>query len=98
VQAAGDDQALDDADVFGAEFGPAKEPGFSAHRNDSQCSLDMVGIDGNIGVGEKDFEPCASLADIVERLNIRIARGEALSGEFLLDLGKEMLAPSPRRL
>ena len=26
VQSAGDDQTLDDADVLGAEFGPAEEP------------------------------------------------------------------------
>ena len=26
VEAAGDDQTLNDADVFGAEFGPAEEP------------------------------------------------------------------------
>lgn len=29
VQAAGDDQALDDADVFGAKLGPAEEPGLA---------------------------------------------------------------------
>ena len=28
VQTAGDDEGLDDADVLGAEFGPAKEPSF----------------------------------------------------------------------
>ena len=29
VQAAGDDQALQDADVLGAEFGPTEHPRFS---------------------------------------------------------------------
>ena len=29
VQTTGDDEGLDDADVLGAEFGPAEEPGFS---------------------------------------------------------------------
>jgi len=56
VQAAGDEEGLDDADVFGTELGSAKEPGFSAHRNDPQRALDMVSIDRNIGIGEKNFE------------------------------------------
>ena len=30
MQAAGDDEPLDDADVPGAEFGPAEQPRFSA--------------------------------------------------------------------
>ncbi len=57
VQSAGDDQALDDTDVFGAELGPAEEPRFSAHGNHTQGSLEMIGIDRNIRIGEKDFEP-----------------------------------------
>ena len=33
MQPAGDDQALHDADMFGAEFGPAEIPVFPTHRD-----------------------------------------------------------------
>ena len=36
VHLAGDDQALEDADVLGAELGPAKEPVLAAHRDGAQ--------------------------------------------------------------
>jgi hypothetical protein len=32
VKAAGDDQTLDDADVFGAKFSPAEVPVFAPYR------------------------------------------------------------------
>ena len=51
VKSAGGDQALHDADLFGAKFGPAKQPVFSAHRYDAQRALQMIGVDGNLGVG-----------------------------------------------
>jgi len=51
VQPAGDDQALDDTDLFGAQLGPAEEPGFSAHGNDPERTLEMIGIDRDIRIG-----------------------------------------------
>ena len=44
MQAAGDDQALYDADVLGANLGRAEEPVFPAHRDDAQRALEMVGV------------------------------------------------------
>jgi hypothetical protein len=49
MQSAGHDQTLDDADVLGTEFGPAEEPGLATHRNDAQCSFQMVRVDRDIG-------------------------------------------------
>jgi hypothetical protein len=51
VQAAGDDQALHYADIARAEFGPAERPGFSSHRDHSQGTLEMIGIERYVRIG-----------------------------------------------
>jgi hypothetical protein len=51
----------------------------------------MIGVDANIRIGEEDIESLASLAHVVQRLNIRITRREALAGEFSIDPVEEML-------
>jgi hypothetical protein len=65
-----DDQALNDADVLGAEFGPVEEPGFSAHRYDTRRSFRLVGVDRYIRIGEEEFESDTALAPIVQRLTV----------------------------
>ena len=50
LQAASCDQALHDARVFGANFGPAEEPVFSACGYRAQGALDVVRVDGHLGV------------------------------------------------
>jgi hypothetical protein len=67
VESASHDQTLDDANVLCTEFGPAKVPGLSSHRDDAQRSLQVVRVDGYIRIGEKDFEPDAPLAHIVRQ-------------------------------
>ena len=51
VQSAGDHQALNNADVFSAEFRPTKEPGLAAHRNDAERALEVIGIHRHVGIG-----------------------------------------------
>ena len=72
MQAAGDDQALDDADVFGTELGPAEDPVLASHGDDSQGALQVVRVDRNIGIGEKDLEPDPAFARIVQSLDERV--------------------------
>jgi hypothetical protein len=78
-------QALDDTDVPGAKLSPAKEPGLSTHGDDTQGSLEMIGIDRYIGIGEEYFETEAPFAYIVECFDERTARREPLSLELPID-------------
>lgn len=93
MQSAGDDQALDDADVPGAEFGPTKKPRFSAHGDDTQRALDMVRVDRYVRVGEEYFQAHAPLSHVVECWDERTARREALSLELPLDPLEKHLDP-----
>ena len=78
VQPAGCQQALHDADVFSAELSPTEQPVLSAHWDDAQRALKMVGIDRHLRVIEIHGEPDASLTDIGQRAKERTARQEAL--------------------
>lgn len=49
LQAAGGDQALDDADAFGPDFGPAEQPVATAHGNRPQGACEVVRIQRYIG-------------------------------------------------
>jgi len=49
VQPAGDDQALQDSDVPGTEFGPEEHPVAATHRNRAQGPLEMSRIDRHAG-------------------------------------------------
>ena len=91
VESAGDDQNLDDADVFRAEFGPAKKPCFATRRHCAQRSLQMIRIDGDIRVGEEYFETDTPRAHIVQRLDKRVAWREALALELSIDPFEEEL-------
>jgi 5-methylcytosine-specific restriction endonuclease McrA len=50
VQAAGHEQALDDADMLGAHFGPTEHSIFATERYDPQRTFQMVRVDPDIGV------------------------------------------------
>lgn len=91
VQAAGDDQALQHADIAGADLAPGEEPVFPAHRNGAQGALQVVGVDGHLRIIEIDREPRAALARIGKRLGQGRTRQQALALELLLDPGKEAL-------
>ncbi len=82
VQAAGDDQALDDADMFRTEFRPGKHPRLPTHRNRPERTLQVVGVDGDIRIGEEDFEPASSISDVGKCLGQRTAWQEALVFEL----------------
>lgn len=82
METAGGDQALDDADMFGTQFGPAKHPVLATHRNDAQGAFEVVGVDWHVGVGEKYFQSRPSLAGIGQRFGERIGRQQALALEL----------------
>ena len=48
VQPTGDDQALQDADVAGTEFGPAEHPVAATHRNHAQGPLERIRIERHV--------------------------------------------------
>ena len=91
MESAGDDQALDDADLFGAELGPAEEPGPSAHGDDAQCALEMVGIDRDIGIGDEHLEAEPAGFGVGKRLDERMTGREPLPLELALDPVEEHL-------
>ncbi len=91
MQPAGDDQALHDADLGGAEFGPAEIPVLATHRNDPQRPFEVVGIDRDIGVGQIDLERASSFAGIGEHPGERSARQQTLRFELPIYSGKELL-------
>ena len=74
VEPACGDQALDDADVLGTEFGPAKKPRLSAHRDSAQTPLEMVGIERHVRLGKKHAQGMLSRAEVVQCQRERVAR------------------------
>ena len=59
VQPTGHDQALEDADVPGAEFCPAEQPIATPHRNRPQSTFEMLGVDRHVRVDEKHLQPAS---------------------------------------
>ena len=68
VQSAGTDQAVDDAHVLGAKFGPAEVPVFTTHGDDAQGAFEVVGVDGDVGVAEEYLKSRATIACVGQRL------------------------------
>lgn len=66
VKAACDDERLNDADVLGAELGPAEVPVLAPHWDHSQCTLEVVRVERHIGVGQEQLEPRSAFASVVE--------------------------------
>ena len=50
----GADQTLDDTHVLRSQFRPAEQPGFAAHGDRPQRSLQVIGIQRNFGVFQED--------------------------------------------
>jgi len=73
VHPAGDRQALEDAHVLGAHLCPSEQEIFSAHGDDPQGSLQVVGVDQHLG----DLRPRAPLQEIAEGLGRPARLGEA---------------------
>ena len=62
-----------------------------AHRNRAQGALDVVGVDGHLGVVEKNAQPRPTLAHVGQRLGQRIARQQAQLLELLVDPVEELV-------
>mgnify|MGYP006172658723 CR=1 FL=1 len=74
MQPTGRNQALDDADMLGAELGPAEHPVFSTYGNRPQRPFEVVGIDRHIRVGQEHLQCRSSLVRVDQRLGQRVAR------------------------
>lgn len=74
MQPARGQQALDDADVFGAQFGPCEQPIAAAHGNDAQCPLKMIRVDRHVGIVEVNLKARSPFADIGQCGQERAAR------------------------
>jgi hypothetical protein len=57
LQPARDDEALDDADVFRAELGPAEVPRLAPHGDLPERALEVIGIHRDIRIGEEHRQP-----------------------------------------
>lgn len=85
LHAAGGDQTLGNADMAGAQFGPAEQPVLAPHRNGPQAALQMVGVDRNVRIAQEQFQPGTAFARIGQRLGEGIAGQKALAFELLID-------------
>ena len=67
MQSACHQQALRDANMLRAKFGPTKQPVFAAYRNHPQGAFQMVGVDRHIWVVQIDLESRPPLANVGQR-------------------------------
>lgn len=72
VQLAGADQALDDPQVFGSQFGPAEHPIFATQRNGTQSPFQMVGVRLHLRVFQEDLEAGFACDHIVQCFGQRV--------------------------
>ena len=75
MQSACHQQALHDANMLRAKFGPTEQPISATHRNHPQGAFQMVGIDRHIRVVQIDLESRPPLANVGQR------RDEGLLGK-----------------
>ena len=73
MQSACHQQALHDANMLRAKFGPTEQPISAAHRNHPQGALQMVGVDRHIRVVQIDLKSRAPLANVGQRRDERTA-------------------------
>ena len=64
VHLAADDEALEDAHVLGADFGPAEEPILAAHRDDAQGAFYLIGVQRDLGVRQEEHQRVFTSADV----------------------------------
>ena len=91
MQPARDQQALHNADMFGAQLGPAEQPALLSHRGDPQGALKMVRIDRYVRVIQVNRQAGAALPDISQRAQEGAARQVSLRVERLVDPGEKAL-------
>ena len=68
LQAAGDHETLEDAQLLSTQFGPTKQVILSPHGNNPQSTFQMVGIHWHMGITEKELQFRLPLADGVQAL------------------------------
>ena len=91
VQATGGDQALHNADLLGAELGPAEIPVFPAHGNYPQRALQVIRIDGHVRVTQEYLELYPAIADVFQCLGKGRGRREPVLPEPLVHPVEERL-------
>ena len=91
LEATRSQQALDDADMPGADFRPTEQPVAAAQRNGANLPLQMIGIERDIGVGQKHFEGGFAFQRIAGRLGKGIGGQEHFGNHRLFEPGKEGL-------
>jgi hypothetical protein len=79
--------------VLGAEFGPAKIPILAPHGYDTQRALEMAGIHRHIRVGQEYFQPKSAHAHVLQCLDERRARAQAMLFELSIDPVEERIDP-----
>src|SRR5690554_8207557 len=72
LQPAGGQQALYDADVLGADLAPTEHPVFLTHGNAAQATLQVVGVDRHVGIGQKYLQAPLSLQRVLHGLAQRV--------------------------
>ncbi len=98
VQDTGRDQALCPADFLGAHLGPTEEPVLPPHRNRAERSLEVVRVDGHLGVRQENLESLLSMECVVRRLRERVRWKQSRLGHLLLqpleELSHDQFAPA----
>jgi len=75
LEPAGAQEALDDTQVLGSQFGPTKEPIFPAQRDGADLAFDGIRIYGHVRILQKDLEGAFATVDI------RQGFGEGITGQ-----------------
>ena len=91
LQATGGQQTVDDAHLPSTYFGPAKQPVLAAQGHGANLSFEMIGINGHIGIGEKDFQGGFPLERVLRRLAEGVRWKEEFRRHCLFEPGKELL-------
>src|SRR5205823_14767943 len=91
LQATVRDEALNDADIAGPDFRPAEQPVFAAQGNGANLPLQVVSVERDIGVFEKDAQGVLPLQRIASRFGKGIGRQQHVRAQRGSKPGKERL-------
>jgi hypothetical protein len=91
VHSARGDQALHDASVLGADLRSAEQPVLFAEWNRAQSTLDVVRVDGYVGVIEEALQSRATLSHVGHRLGQWVAGPQPLPLELRVNPAEEFL-------
>ena len=91
LETAGHQQALDDADAFRTDLRPGKQPVLFSHGDGAQGTLEVVGVDRHLGIGEEHLQACLACQGVVQGL------GQGAAGQQIRALALAV-APGPEGL